>query len=211
MQKDSQRKATRNNGYYMILGAVLFIGLVGLAFMSAPLVSNNLMQVAGKAQFDRQAANTALVAESVTRLADNAHAGQRIQTVRWLGTQYSLDPQGVLTSLSSTLSNDDEPAVRAAAVNALAQAAITVRDSEDAASKFRDVDARVTTLLKDRYTRETNVSVKRCILSAMGELSHSSGNAVIEDALKDTDPSIREEAITTKSKREQRSRLSRMG
>lgn len=205
MQKDSHRKATRNTGFYLILGAVLFVGLAGLALiMSIPLVS-------GKAQFDRQTANTKLIAESVTRLADKATAGQRIQTVRWLASQYSSDPQGVLATLSSTLSQDDDPAVRAAAVNALAQAVITVRDSEGGASKVVDVDARVTTLLKDRYAKETNVSVKRCILAAMGELSHSNGNAVIEDALKDPDPSIREEAITSKSKREQRSQLSTMG
>lgn len=205
MQKDSQRKAARTTGIYLILGAVLFVGLAGLALiMAIPLVS-------GKAQFDRQAANTTLIAESITRLADKATTGQRIQTVRWLGTQYSSDPQGVLNTLSSTLSNDDDPAVRAAAVNALAQAVITVRDSDGGASKVVDVDAKVTTLLKERYAKETNVSVKRCILSVMGELSHSSGNAVIEDALKNSDPSIREEAITSKSKREQRSQLSKMG
>lgn len=205
MQKDSQTRASRNNGYYLILGAVLFVGLAGLALMSTPLVSNN------KAQFDRQAANTTLVAESVTRLAANVTAGQRIQTVRWLGTQYSSDPQGVLSSLSSTLSNDDDPAVRAAAVNALAQAVRTVRDSDDGAGKVIDVDAKVTTLLKERYAKETNVSVKRCIVSVMGELSHASGDAVIEDALKDEDAAIREEAITSKSKREQRSQLMKMG
>lgn len=205
MQKDSQRRASRNNGYYQILGAVLFVGLAGLAIiMSTPLVFH-------KVQFDRQAANTTLVAESVTRLAANVNAGQRIQTVRWLGTQYSSDPQGVLSSLSSTLSNDDDPAVRAAAVNALAQAVSTVRDSDGGASKVIDVDAKVTTLLKDRYAKETNVSVKRCIIGVMGELSHGNGNAVIEDALNDEDASIREEAITSKSKREQRNQLMKMG
>lgn len=203
---DSQRKARRNSGIYLILGAVLFSGMVGLALMSTPLVSKN------KSQLVSQAASNPLLAESITRLAEsNSPAGQRIQTARWLGTQYSADPQGVLTSLSSTLSKDNDPAVRAAAVNALAQAVTTIRDSDGGASKVRDVDAKVTALLVERYALETNVSVKRCILNAIGDLSHSSGEAVIEKALGDEDPSIREEAITSKSKREKRSQLNTIG
>ncbi len=147
---------------------------------------------------------------SIDQLNSAQSSGTRTEAARWLGTQFSRQPD-VLTSLGESLRKDPDPVVRATAANAIAQAARDAQANPDAGKLFASQEARIASLLQAQYDSEPNEAVRRCIIAAAGELDSADAGKLIETALADNDPSVKEEALRAKVERERRAHLKKMG
>lgn len=190
-------------------GLNLFLA-VGLSIALACLIVPVLLTNIGHGRNAVSLSTSEVVQQSVVQLNTSPSSSARGEAARWLGTQFSSDST-VLTTLSTSLQNDPDPVVRATVANTIAQMARNARANPDAAKQFESEEERIASLLVERYNSEKSEAVRRCLISAAGELDGPEAGKLIENALADNDPSVKEEALRAKVERERRAQLKRMG
>ncbi len=153
-----------------------------------------------------------LVNETIDRL-NKANTSQRIQAARWLGNREQ-KPQQAIEALGKALVSDHDSVVRATISNSLGNLAAKVRIAHEAGlatANWKSADKEIAKIVLHQFLREEDSSVRRCLVSAAGELNHPDAATVIEAALEDSDPAVREEAIKAQLKQSNRARQSTFG
>lgn len=150
--------------------------------------------------------NNPMISESIGRLSSADSPSQRINAARWLSTQASTNPETVIRSLGDSLHSDPDPVVRAQAATSLGAIARQSRMNTNAANEKLIAD-----LLQRQYSREASDTVRRCIIGAASELDIDDANGLVEKAIEDNDPSVKEEALRARLERERRAQLKKLG
>ncbi len=152
--------------------------------------------------------NSPMITDSISRLSSAESPSQRIGAARWLSTQYATSPETVIRSLGDSLSNDPDPVVRAQAATSLGNIARIARDKNATTTVQEKLIADV---LQRQYHQEASDSVRRCIIGAASELDSEDAGGLVDKAISDNDPSVKEEALRARVERERRAQLKKLG
>lgn len=152
--------------------------------------------------------NNPTINESVGLLNTAESSGHRMNAARWLSTQFSNDPDTVINSLGNALNHDPDPVVRAQAANSLANIA---RQTRQKSANTTTGQRQIAELLSRQYHKEASDSVRRCIIGAAAELDDDVAFALVDEAINDNDPSVKEEALRARLERERRAQLKKLG
>ena len=205
MGNTTPTQANDHLGIYLLIG----LAVAGLILMvSGGAVLTQTCFNANSLSNDSQ-----LVHETIDRLNKADSTSQRIQAARWLGNREQKSQQAI-DALGKALSSDSEAVVRATVSNSLGNLAAKVRTAHEAGDptvNWKGADKQIARIVTQQFSRETNSSVRRCLVSCAGELDHPDAAKVISAALEDPDPAVREEAIKAQLKRSNRARQSTFG
>ncbi|MBX9668729.1 MAG: HEAT repeat domain-containing protein [Candidatus Obscuribacterales bacterium] len=196
-QKPNQ--ANRSGMYLWIaLGLSVLIALV-----TAPLLFKDKVPAASGSAVP----NTPMITQSINQLTSADSSSMRMNAARWLSTQFENNPGTVIRSLGESLANDPDPVVRAQAATSLGQVAKQARGK----SNGEDHATRIIATLTTQYHQEASDTVRRCIIAAAAEVDSPEAGALLEEAIHDPDPAVKEEALRAKVERERRAQLKKMG
>ncbi len=188
------------SGMYLLIA----LGLsVLIALIAAPLLFKDKVPAASGSAIQ----NTPMITQSITQLTSADSSSMRMNAARWLSTQFENNPGTVIRSLGESLANDPDPVVRSQAATSLGQVAKQARGK----SNSEDHAARITAALKTQYHQEASDTVRRCIIGAAAELDNPEAGELVEEAIHDPDPAVKEEALRAKIERERRVQLKKMG
>lgn len=151
--------------------------------------------------------NTPMINETIGQLNSAESSSLRMNAARWLSTQFPTDPETVINSLGNALNNDPDPIVRAQAANSLANIARQARENTAGAAKQKEIAE----LLARQYHKEASDTVRRCIIGAAAELDHEQAGPLVDEAINDNDPAVKEEALRARIERERRAQLKKLG
>lgn len=152
---------------------------------------------------------TPMIVESIERLSSAESSSHRMNAARWLSTQYATSPDAVIRSLSESLSNDPDPIVRAQAATSLGQIALQTREKPNANRVAHE--KQIASVLQKQYAQEASDAVRRCIVGAAAELDGSEAGQLLDKAITDNDPAVKEEALRARLERERRAQLKKLG
>lgn len=188
-------------GLYLLfaLGTSLALALIlGPTLFSNKNTAGNLIM----------SSNSPMISDTIGRLSSADSSSQRISAARWLSTQPTTDPETVIRSLGDSLTNDPDPVVRAQAASSLGTLARSSREKPTSNAAQEKLIAEV---LQRQYSKEASDSVRRCIVGAAAELDIDDANGLVEKAISDNDPSVKEEALRARVERERRAQLKKLG
>ncbi|MCC7529914.1 MAG: hypothetical protein IT342_15430 [Candidatus Melainabacteria bacterium] len=165
-----------------IVAVVLAMGAVTLVALSPNLVT--------LAQQSRVQVSQPLVTSSLNRLSTANLPSERLAAVSWLGNHVTAPSTNELNSLARALETDSDPAVRASVATALKQIAINQKENPAAIGHARNVEPQLLEILEAAYNKETNASVRRCIVEAASMLTYPQAAYFINRAKTDNDPAV---------------------
>ncbi len=165
-----------------IIAAFLAMGAVTLVAFSPNLIS--------LAQTSSVRVSQPLVTSSLTRLSTSSLSSERLAAINWLGTHVTTPSTNELNTLAVALETDSDPAVRASVATALKQIAINQKENPEAVGHARNVEPQLLEILEASYSKETNASVRRCIVEAAAQLTYPQATHFINRAKTDTDPTV---------------------
>lgn len=147
------------------------------------------------------AASHALLESSLTRLSSAESSRDRLQAARWIGDNGTAVNSNVIQSLMQSLTSDPDPAVRAAVATTVGN--LAARRNRGSAAPGPQEPMMVEGLAAS-FDLESNPAVRRCLVEAAGQFNHSEAATVLNKALVDADPSVREAAQEARLRRERR-------
>jgi hypothetical protein len=150
---------------------------------------------------DSQPEQQQVLQESLTRLSSAATARERLQAARFIGEKSTTVNSYQIQHLSRALTSDPDPSVRAAVATTFGE--IAARHSQGTARPGPQ-EPQMIEALSAAFDRESNASVRRCIIQAAAEFNDAQAAYVLTKALVDVDPSVREAAQEARLKRERR-------
>ena len=165
-----------------ITAAVLMVGACTLVAFSPNLIS--------LAQTSKVQVSQPLVTSSLTRLSTSTLKTERLAAVNWLGKHVSAPSTNELQALAQALENDSDATARASVATALKQIAINQKAKPEIVGQTRNVEPQLLEILESAYSKETNASVRRCIVEAAAQLTYPQAAYFINRAQKDADPTV---------------------
>lgn len=180
-----------------ILTAV--VAFLAILAAGAYIVYGNLMPeqtVSGSA-----AAGQDVLDGSLTRLSTAENSRERLQAARWIGENSKTINANVVQGLSHALLSDPDPTVRASVATTLGT--LAARGNRGTANVSRQ-EPLMMEALSLAYDRESNASVRRCLVESAGKFNEPAAGALLSKALVDADSSVREAAQEAKLARDRR-------
>lgn len=176
---------------------------LALAVVFGPSLYTTNKSTAGKLDIS----NSPMLSETIGQLNSAESSSMRMNAARWISTQFSDNPDTVINSLGNSLNNDPDPIVRAQAANSLANIARQAREKTGAAKEQKEI----ADLLTRQYHKEASDTVRRCIIGAAAELDNEHAGPLVDEAINDNDPAVKEEALRARLERERRAQLKKLG
>lgn len=201
MANTRKKKNPNQAGIYLLfaLGTSLALALIlGPTLFSEKSTAGNLIM----------SNNSPMISDTIGRLSSADSSSQRMSAARWLSTQATANPETVIRSLGDSLTNDPDPVVRAQAASSLGTLA---RSSREKSTSNTTQEKLIAEVLQRQYSKEASDSVRRCIIGAASELDVDDANGLVDKALSDNDPSVKEEALRARVERERRVQLKKLG
>lgn len=201
MANTRKKKNPNQAGIYLLfaLGTSLALALIlGPTLFSEKSTAGNLIM----------SNNSPMISDTIGRLSSADSSSQRMSAARWLSTQATANPETVIRSLGDSLTNDPDPVVRSQAASSLGALA---RSSREKSTSNATQEKLIAEVLQRQYSKEASDSVRRCIIGAAAELDVDDANGLVDKALSDNDPSVKEEALRARVERERRAQLKKLG
>lgn len=176
---------------------------IALAVVFGPSLYTTNKNTTGKLDIS----NGPMISQSIGQLNSAESSSMRMNAARWLSTQFTSNPETVINSLGNALNNDPDPIVRAQAANSLANIARQAREKTGAAKEQQEI----ADILARQYHREASDTVRRCIIGAAAELDGDHAAPLVDEAINDNDPAVKEEAMRARLERERRAQLKKLG
>lgn len=196
MAPQKQSAEQNQNSAVTVFVAITAMGaLMLLAFFPSWVRDSALGSLSGPPVID----------SSLARLSSSGATAERLAAAHWLGANLSSPSSNALESMSRSLADDSDPAVRSAVANAFKQMAVNNRETvSHALSQSRSVEPQILEILETAYARESNASVRRCIVEAAGSLTYAEAAYFLARAEGDSDPAVQEAARDARIHRESR-------
>jgi len=188
-------------------GAFLLFA-IGASLALAVVFGPSLYSTQKRTEGNLTVSNSPMITETIGQLSSAESSSHRMNAARWLSTQFSNNPETVIRSLGDALNNDPDPVVRAQAANSLANIA---RQARDNAAADASEQAQIADLLTKQYRKEASDTVRRCIIGAAAELDNISAGPLVDEAINDNDPAVKEEALRARLERERRAQQKKLG